>query len=79
MEAEEETDPLERLHVEVKFERDRHSLARKFRLSDWKIAPPQTYTNDWDWRQDLKEGDLIDCMDDEKDWYKSTVIETRAG
>jgi hypothetical protein len=46
---------------------------KNFKLSDWKIAPVGSYTDDNDWRLEIKVGDLIDCMDDEKDWYKSTV------
>ena len=41
------------------------------------IAPLGTYTDDYDWRYDLKVGDEIDCMDQEKDWFKSTVIDHR--
>ncbi len=44
---------------------------------DWRLAPPGTYTDDFDWRYDIKDGDLIDCMDSEKEWYKSTVLTTR--
>lgn len=44
---------------------------------DAQIAPLGTFTNDWDWRYDIKVGDNIDCIDHEKDWYKSTVLETR--
>ena len=36
-----------------------------------------TYTDDWDWKYDIKAGDLIDCIDHEKDWYKSTILEHR--
>jgi hypothetical protein len=79
MGGDEYADPLEKLEVEVKFERDRHALTRRFRLSDWRMAPLSTYTKDWDWRHEIKQGDLIDCMDEEKDWYKSTVVDTRTG
>jgi hypothetical protein len=36
-----------------------------------------TFTDDFEWRQQLKIGDEVDCMDNEKEWYKSTVLETR--
>lgn len=32
------------------------------------------YTDDFDWRFDLKVGDEIDCMDNDKEFFKSTVI-----
>lgn len=41
------------------------------------IAPPGLYTDDYQWRYELKEGDLIDCMDTEGTWYRSTILETR--
>ena len=44
--------------------------------SPW-YAPKETYTNDWDWRLQLEQGDIVDCMDNEKDWYKSTILQTR--
>jgi hypothetical protein len=44
--------------------------------SPW-YAPRKTYTNDWDWRLQLEQGDIVDCMDNEKDWYKSTILQTR--
>ena len=48
-------------------------------LNDKNIAPPGTYTDDFDFRLGLKEGDEIDCMDNEKEWYKSTILQTRVG
>lgn len=30
---------------------------------------------DWEWRQNLKVGDVIDCLDRECIWYLSTIIE----
>jgi hypothetical protein len=47
------------------------------KTNDWRIAPAGTFTDDFDWRFKLEKGDTIDCMDDELDWYKSTVLDTR--
>ena len=41
------------------------------------IAKPGTFTDDLAWRQDLKVDDLIDCIDTEGTWYRSSVLETR--
>jgi hypothetical protein len=41
------------------------------------IAPPGTFTDDFDWRYELKEGDEIDCMDSLGVWYRSTVLSMR--
>ena len=43
-------------------------------MESLEIAPLGTYTNDYDWRFNIKVGDLIDCMDEEMEWLKSTVI-----
>lgn len=77
LQSEADSDPLEGLVVDVKFDCDRFATVKRFSLSDWMIAPSQSFTNDWDWRYELKVGDLIDCMDDEKDWYKSTILDKR--
>ena len=36
-----------------------------------------TFTDSFDWRYSLSEGDLIDCIDTEGIWYRSTVLEVR--
>lgn len=41
------------------------------------IAKPGTFTDDLAWRNELKVDDLIDCIDTEGTWYKSTVLELR--
>jgi hypothetical protein len=40
------------------------------------IAPIGTFTNDFDWRYKLEEGDMVDCMDGQGIWYRSTILET---
>jgi hypothetical protein len=65
--------------VEIKYEKDQQATVRRFDIQDWQIAPFGTFTDGFDWRYDLKEGDIIDCMDNEKEWYKSTVLQTRLG
>lgn len=46
-------------------------------LVSFDLAPPNTFTDDFAWRKDLKEGDLVDCLDTEHMWYRSTILETR--
>jgi hypothetical protein len=41
------------------------------------IAPLNTFTSDFQWRWDLQAGELIDCIDSEGNWYRSTVLDTR--
>ena len=46
-------DPFEGMVVVVKYIDDRYSTKRQFLLSDWRIAPLNTFTKDWDWRYNL--------------------------
>lgn len=41
------------------------------------IAPLGTFTDDFDWRYDLKSGDEVDSLDSEGVWYRSTALDTR--
>ena len=41
------------------------------------MAPEGTFTDDIEWREELKPGDEIDCLDLEGVWYKSTALESR--
>ena len=50
-----------------------------FNIMDNKFAPLGTFTKDHDWRDNLKEGDNIDAVDNEMDWYRSTVLKVREG
>ena len=34
-------------------------------------------TDDIQWRYNLKKDDLIDCQDDYRSWYWSTILDTR--
>ena len=72
------SDSADQVKVDVKFESDKQAHTARFDLADWRIAPPGTFAEDFDWRYDLEVGSLIDCMDDEKDWYKSTVMAIRS-
>ena len=38
------------------------------------IAPLHTYTDDFDWRYKIKENDLVDGLDAENTWYRSTCL-----
>lgn len=41
------------------------------------IAMLNTFTDDIDWKYELKENDLIDGLDAENIWYRSTVLDNR--
>jgi len=38
------------------------------------ISSYERYTKDWDWRNNLKPGDIIDACDDYGHWFLSTVL-----
>jgi len=69
--------PSPGIKLDIRYENDRDALVKRFDLMDHRIAPVGTYTDDFDWRYSLKDGDHIDCMDNEKEWYKSTILGTR--
>jgi hypothetical protein len=46
---------------------------------DPKFAPLGIFTSDHDWRDNLEVGDNIDAVDNEMDWYRSTVLKLRDG
>jgi len=56
---------------------DNRSSSFTFGINDWQFAPVGTFTDDYDWRFTLEKGNIIDALDDEKDWYKSTILDTR--
>lgn len=41
------------------------------------IAPSGTYTNDWDWRKNIKENDEVSAADDYGNWYRSTIYDIK--
>lgn len=45
----------------------------QMRLDSTLIAPPGTFTDNFNFRFKLQPGDLFDCCDDYGIWYKSTV------
>ncbi len=42
-----------------------------------RLAMYKTRTKGWEWRQALKAGDELDCLDTARHWYRSTVLEVR--
>jgi hypothetical protein len=53
------------------------SYNRYFDSISFEVAAPGTYTQAFDWRYNLSQGDMIDCIDDEGVWYRSTVLEVK--
>ena len=68
---------LQAMKIDVKFEKDLDARVERFDISDARIAPLGTFTDDFEWRYSLGVDDLLNCMDSEKAWYKSTVLGTR--
>ena len=50
-------------------------LTSEVRRDSVEIAPPGTYTDDWNWRDQLKRGSLLDCCDDQGTWRRSCVLD----
>jgi hypothetical protein len=68
---------LQAVKIDVKFEKDLDARVERFDISDARIAPLGTFTDDFEWRYRLAVDDHLNCMDSEKAWYKSTVLRTR--
>ncbi len=51
---------------------------RSIPLASREIAPCGSYIVQNDWREALKKGDIVDCMDPSGAWYRSTVIEVKS-
>lgn len=68
-------EPSPETAIDIKYELSYIPDIRRYSLMSLDIAPMGTFTDDYEWRFDLKVGDEIDCMDQEKDWFKSTVID----
>ena len=49
-----------------------HNEYLKYNINSILFAPKGTYTKDWEWRINLKEGDIIDCYERRK-YYPATI------
>ena len=47
----------------------------KYKRDSVQIAEHKTKSRTWDWRMNLKIGDLVDVEDSFGSWYNGTVIE----
>lgn len=53
------------------------SSSTNFAKDSEKIAPFRTHTEDYTWRDELKEGDSIDVCDTDGKWFLGTVLKLR--
>lgn len=62
--------------IEIEFLNESQIFTKTLRKDTLDIAPLKSKTaDDWDWRFQLKAGDLIDCCDAKCIWYVSTVLD----
>jgi len=59
----------------VTFRAERNNTTKWIQVNSWEIAPLASKCSDWDWRMNLKAGDIIDACDTQNIWYNSTVLE----
>ena len=50
-------------------------FCRYVNLINQEIAPLGQFSTDYDWRLNLKKGDLVDCCDESTTWYKSVILD----
>jgi hypothetical protein len=69
-------DPRLMQEVQIKLSDLSDHSDRSFYLNimDGRYAPVGTFTDDYEWRCELKVGDLVDAVDNEFDWYKALVL-----
>ena len=58
----------------IEFENETSQYNKMVNKLSHDIAPPNTFTDDFDWRMDIKVDDIFDCLDSESTWYKSTCL-----
>jgi len=61
----------------VGFEHEDDGSNRKFERYSADLAPYGSNTDDIEWRDELDKGSLVDCIDTEHYWYKSTIVDVR--
>lgn len=60
--------------VLITYENESQLHDRKLSLMSPELAYPNTFTDGFDWRYQIKTDDLIDSIDSEAIWYKSTIL-----
>lgn len=68
-------DPPDQFYVS--FDNETHLSNRLVNRMGAEIAPLNTFTDDFDWRYEIKTNDLFDSLDSEAIWYKSTCLDQR--
>jgi len=59
----------------ILYNNDSNEAARYVNLINQEIAPLGQFSTDYDWRLNLKKGDLVDCCDESTTWYKSVILD----
>lgn len=63
--------------ISVEFVNDARRASRDVMNDSIEVAPLGTYSKDFEWRMNLKEGDIIDCSEMYGMWYTATVVRVR--
>lgn len=58
----------------VQFENEPSAYDRKLTRLSPEVAFPNTFTDDFDWRYQITADDIVDSLDSEAIWYKSTIL-----
>jgi hypothetical protein len=61
----------------VTFDNETNKYNRLVSRNSAEIAPFNTFTDDYDWRYNIKMDDNFDALDTEATFYKSTALGTR--
>jgi hypothetical protein len=61
----------------VQFDGLDNSLNSYFDSISFEVAVPFTFTQAFDWRYNLSQGDMINCINNESVSYRSTVLDVK--
>lgn len=59
----------------IEFLNDYYDETTTLDKGSYMLAPYKSKSSNFDWRMELKEGDLVDCEDHYGGWYCSTILE----
>ena len=64
--------------IVVSYDGEDQSKNKTILLNSMEINPFGSRIEDNSWRMNLKKGDIVDCLDTQMVWYKSTILERKS-
>lgn len=61
--------------ITVSYDGETENYDKELAITATDISPFGSYTGGNEWREQLKKSDVVDCMDPNSNWYKSTILD----